>query len=199
MRWLALHDEPAETRPATGSRRDAPTSPHPGGRLQPGAAAAPPDRRRHAPEPAGAGSFGALRTDRASDRPLGPSDRASGDPNGHRRRSSAQSLIANLPEQAGSANGLLPRAAKGLVDATGGRAAPTPANNAGVRRPGARHRDGDGAPPRLRTDRPRVREARLRHREPGSHERSAPLPRGQGGAGATPRPSPSRATRSSTR
>ena len=36
---------------------------HPGGRLQPRTAAAPPDRRRHAPEPAGAGSFGHLRTD----------------------------------------------------------------------------------------------------------------------------------------
>ena len=47
---------------------------HPGGRLQPRTAAAPPDRRRHAPEPAGAGSFGHLRTDRAPDRALGASD-----------------------------------------------------------------------------------------------------------------------------
>ena len=47
---------------------------HPGGRLQPRTAAAPADRRRHAPEPAGAGSFGHLRTDRASDRALGASD-----------------------------------------------------------------------------------------------------------------------------
>ena len=37
---------------------------HPGGRLQPRTAPAPPDWRRHAPEPAGAGSFGDLRTDR---------------------------------------------------------------------------------------------------------------------------------------
>ena len=34
----------------------------------------PPDRRRHAPEPAGAGSFGDLPPDRAFDRPLGASD-----------------------------------------------------------------------------------------------------------------------------
>ena len=47
---------------------------HPGGRLQPRTAAAPADRRRHAPEPAGAGSFGHLRTDRAPDRALGASD-----------------------------------------------------------------------------------------------------------------------------
>ena len=43
----------------------------PGGRLQQRAAPASPDRRRHAPEPAGAGSFGDLRTDRASDGPPG--------------------------------------------------------------------------------------------------------------------------------
>ena len=47
---------------------------HPGGRLQPRTAAAPADRRRHAPEPAGAGSFGHLRTDRSPDRALGASD-----------------------------------------------------------------------------------------------------------------------------
>ena len=47
---------------------------HPGGRLQPRTAAAPADRRRHAPEPAGAGSFGHLRTDRAPDRALGAFD-----------------------------------------------------------------------------------------------------------------------------
>ena len=37
-------------------------------------AAAPADRRRHAPEPAGAGYFGHLRTDRSPDRALGASD-----------------------------------------------------------------------------------------------------------------------------
>ena len=47
---------------------------HPGGRLQPRTAAAPADRRRHAPEPAGAGSFGHLRTDRSPERALGASD-----------------------------------------------------------------------------------------------------------------------------
>ena len=47
---------------------------HPGGRLQPRTAAAPADRRRYAPEPAGAGSFGHLRTDRSPDRALGASD-----------------------------------------------------------------------------------------------------------------------------
>ena len=39
-----------------------------------GLLAAPADRRRHAPEPAGAGSFGHLRTDRSPDRALGASD-----------------------------------------------------------------------------------------------------------------------------
>ena len=42
--------------------------------MQPRTAAAPADRRRHAPEPAGAGSFGHLRTDRSPDRALGASD-----------------------------------------------------------------------------------------------------------------------------
>ena len=46
---------------------------HVGG-TQPRAASAPPDRGRHAPEPAGAGSFRHLRSARASDRPLGASD-----------------------------------------------------------------------------------------------------------------------------
>ena len=50
----------------------------------------------------------------------------------------------------------------------------------GLGRAGARHRDGDRAPPRLRADRPRARQARLRHREPGSGHRGAPVPRGQG-------------------
>ena len=58
----------AVTVPACGG------GPHPGGRLQPRTAAAPADRRRHAPEPAGAGSFGHLRTDRSPDRALGASD-----------------------------------------------------------------------------------------------------------------------------
>ena len=39
-----------------------------------GTAAAPADRRRYAPEPAGAGSFGHLRTDRSPDRALGASN-----------------------------------------------------------------------------------------------------------------------------
>ena len=46
----------------------------PGGRLQHRAAPAPPDRRRYAPELAGAGSFGDLPPDRVFDRPLGASD-----------------------------------------------------------------------------------------------------------------------------
>ena len=74
------------------------------------AAPAPPDRHRYAPEPAGAGCFGGLPPDRAFDRPLGASDARLGVPNGHRRRSLAQSLIAKLPEQRNSANRLLPRA-----------------------------------------------------------------------------------------
>ena len=85
---------------------------HPGGRLQPRTAAAPPDRRRHAPEPAGAGSFGHLRTDRAPDRALGASDGLLGLPMDASGAWSAQSLIAKLPEQVGSANRLLPRAVK---------------------------------------------------------------------------------------
>ena len=44
------------------------------GGTQPRAASAPSDRGRHAPEPAGAGFFRHLRSDRASDRPLGASD-----------------------------------------------------------------------------------------------------------------------------
>ena len=51
------------------------------------------------------------RLDRAFDRPLGRLTRAWGFKWTPRRRSSAQSLIAKLPEQRGSANRLLPRAA----------------------------------------------------------------------------------------
>ena len=60
----------------------------PGGRLQHRTAPAPPDRRRYAPEPAGAGCFGDLPLDRASDRPLGASEARLGvqmDPDGARR------------------------------------------------------------------------------------------------------------------
>ena len=88
---------------------------HPGGRLQPRTAAAPPDRRRHAPEPAGAGSFGHLRTDRAPDRALGASDGLLGLPMdasgaGRLNRSSPSCL-----NKVGSANRLLPRAASAGV------------------------------------------------------------------------------------
>ena len=47
-------------------------------------------------------------------------------------------------------------------------------------RAGARRRDGDRARPRLRADRPRARQARLRYREPGSGHRQAAVHRGQG-------------------
>ena len=56
--------------------------------LQHRTAPAPPDRRRYAPEPAGAGCFGDLPLDRASDRPLGASEARLGvqmDPDGARR------------------------------------------------------------------------------------------------------------------
>ena len=57
-----------------GSRECPQARADPGGRLQHRAAPASPDRRRHAPEPAGAGCFGDLPTGRAFDRPLGASD-----------------------------------------------------------------------------------------------------------------------------
>ena len=52
------------------------------------------------PEPAGAGSFGALRTDRASDRPLGPSDARLGTPmdtGGVRRLNPSSPTYLNRP------------------------------------------------------------------------------------------------------
>ena len=52
----------------------------PGGRLQHRAAPAPPDRRRYAPEPAGAGYFVAIRADRALERRLGAPDARLGAP-----------------------------------------------------------------------------------------------------------------------
>ena len=119
-------------RHAPGDPRSAPRFHQPGrtGR-QPGRTRRPPGRRaaptcapgrrrrrdlriltRIALPRAGAGSFGDLRPDRPSDRPLGASDGRLGLPmaaGGVRR---APSLIAKLPEQAGSAKRLLPRAAK---------------------------------------------------------------------------------------
>ena len=85
----------------------------PGGRLQHRAAPASPDRRRHAPEPAGAGSFGDLPPDRAFDRPLGASDARLGvqmDTNGARRLNRSSPSCLNRPAQA---NRLLPRAGSG--------------------------------------------------------------------------------------
>ena len=58
------------------------------------------------PEPAGAGSFGYLRTDRSPERALGASDGLLGLP-------MDAGGAAKLPEQVGSANRLLPRAAEG--------------------------------------------------------------------------------------
>ena len=73
--WRApVRDRGAAAGVGARPRECAQAGAHPGGRLQPRTAAAPPDRRRHAPEPAGAGSFGHLRTDRAPDRALGASD-----------------------------------------------------------------------------------------------------------------------------
>ena len=95
------------TRPATRRlilrcQTSAQASAHPGGWLQPWAAAAPPDRRRHAPEPAGAGSFGGLRTDRPSDRPLGTSDGLLGvrmETRGVRRLNRSSPSCLNRPAQ----------------------------------------------------------------------------------------------------
>ena len=59
-------------------------------------------RRRHAPEPAGAGSFGDLRTDRASDRPLGASDEPLGvemETGGVRRLNRSSPSCLNTPAQ----------------------------------------------------------------------------------------------------
>ena len=74
----------------------------PGGRLQHRAAPASPDRRRHAPEPAGAGSFGDLPPDRAFDRPLGTSDARLGvqmDTVGARRLNRSSPSCLNRPAQ----------------------------------------------------------------------------------------------------
>ena len=84
--------------------------------LQHRAAPASPDRRRHAPEPAGAGSFGDLRTDRASDRPLGASDERLGvemETGGVRRLNRSSPSCLNTPAHT---NRLLPRAAKMMRD-----------------------------------------------------------------------------------
>ena len=62
----------------------------------------PPDRRRYAPEPAGAGSFGDLRTDRASDGPLGASDERLGvemETGGVRRPNRSSPSCLNRPAQ----------------------------------------------------------------------------------------------------
>src|SRR5690606_26146215 len=50
----------------------------------------------------------------------------------------------------------------------------------GLRRPRPRNRDGHREVARQRTDRPRDREARLRHREPRPEDGTPPLHRGQG-------------------
>ena len=97
--FATVRDRGAAASVGARPRECAQAGAHPGGRLQPRTAAAPADRRRHAP-PAGAGSFGHLRTDRSPES------------NGRQRGWSAQSLIAKLPEQVGSANRLLPRAAR---------------------------------------------------------------------------------------
>ena len=56
---------------------------------------------------------------------------------------------------------------RGLIDVMAGRPAPPPTvETQALGRAGTRHRDGDRAPPRLRADRPRAQQARLRHREP---------------------------------
>ena len=60
------------------------------------------NRRRHAPEPAGAASFGHLRTDRASDRLLGASDGRLGVPmetGGVRRLNRSSPSCLNGPAQ----------------------------------------------------------------------------------------------------
>ncbi len=89
----------------------------PGGRLQHRAAVAPPDRRRYAPEPAGAGCFGDFPPDRVSDRLLGASEATLGvqmDTDGARRLNRLSPSCLNSGR---SANRLLPRAAT-RADAT---------------------------------------------------------------------------------
>ena len=64
----------------------------------------------------------------------------------------------------------------GLIAAMTGRAgtSPTaPARHPGLRRPRPCRRDGDRAPARVRADRPRGGQARLRHREPRPRHRQA--------------------------
>ena len=61
-----------------------------------------PDGCRHAPEPAGAGSFGDLRTDWASDGPLGASDERLGvemETGGVRRLNRSSPSCLNRPAQ----------------------------------------------------------------------------------------------------
>ncbi len=79
---------------------------------------------------------------------------------------------------------VVPRA---LFDKMAGRSTPSTGRTDDTELAAAHHRDGDRAPSRLRADRPRVRQARLRHREPGSGHRQAPVHRGQGSQERRPR------------